>query len=84
VSTYNGFEHDLARICEIAHQHGALVYADITTPVAAGQFALDHAGIGPDSRTSKAYPAGHSVFEDEQQLARLADDMRTWVTTLGK
>lgn len=59
-------------------------YYDITTPVAAGQFALDHAGIGPDSRTSKAYPAGHSVFEDEQQLARLADDMRTWVTTLEK
>ncbi len=59
-------------------------YYDITTPVAAGQFALDHAGIGPDKRTSKAYAAGHSVFEDEQQLARLADDMRAWVTTLGE
>ena len=59
-------------------------YYDITTPIAAGLFALDHAGIGPDRRTSKAYAAGHSVFEDEGELARLATDMRTWAKTLGK
>ncbi|KHK90457.1 peptidase S10 [Novosphingobium malaysiense] len=59
-------------------------YYDITTPVAAGQFALDHAGIGPDRRTSKAYAAGHSVFEDEAELARLAADMRSWARTLGR
>ena len=56
---------------------------DITTPVAAGQFALDHAGIGPDRRTSKTYAAGHSVFEDEGELARFAADMRVWARTLG-
>lgn len=57
-------------------------YYDITTPVAAGQFALDHAGIGPDRRTSKTYAAGHSVFEDESQLARFAADMREWAGQL--
>ncbi len=57
-------------------------YYDITTPVAAGQFALDHAGIGPDRRTSKTYAAGHSVFEDEGELARFAADMREWAGKL--
>nr|WP_086489808.1 peptidase S10 [Novosphingobium panipatense] len=59
-------------------------YYDITTPVAAGQFALDHAGIGPDRRTSKTYAAGHSVFEDEGELARFAADMRDWAGKLGQ
>ncbi|GFM29355.1 peptidase S10 [Novosphingobium sp. PY1] len=59
-------------------------YYDITTPIAAGLFALDHAGIGPGRRTSKAYAAGHSVFEDESELARLAADMRIWAQTLGR
>lgn len=59
-------------------------YYDITTPVAAGQFALDHAGIGPDRRTSKTYAAGHSVFEDEGELMRFAADMRAWAGTLGR
>ncbi|KPH63318.1 peptidase S10 [Novosphingobium sp. ST904] len=57
-------------------------YYDITTPVAAGQFALDHAGIGPEHRTSKTYAAGHSVFEDEGELTRFATDMRAWAKTL--
>lgn len=57
---------------------------DITTPVAAGQFALDHAGIGPDRRTSRAYAAGHSVFEDEGELARFSADMRTWAGSLSQ
>ncbi|WP_334184637.1 S10 family serine carboxypeptidase-like protein [Novosphingobium sp.] len=59
-------------------------YYDITTPVTAGQFALDHAGIGPDRRVSKIYAAGHSVFEDESELSRFAVDMREWVRTIGR
>ena len=39
VSTYNGFAHDLARVCEIAHAAGAMVYADIIH--AAGCIPLD-------------------------------------------
>ena len=29
VSTFNGFQHDLKAVCDIAHANGALVYADI-------------------------------------------------------
>lgn len=59
-------------------------YYDITTPLAAGQFALDHAGIGPDQRTSKSYAAGHSIFEDEAELARFAADLRQWAGSLAR
>lgn len=59
-------------------------YYDITTPLAAGQFALDHAGIGPDRRTSKSYAAGHSIFEDEAEMARFAGDLRQWAGSLAR
>jgi len=29
VSMYNGFQHDLKAVCDLAHAHGAYVYADI-------------------------------------------------------
>ena len=29
VSMYNGFQHDLTAMCDLAHAHGALVFADI-------------------------------------------------------
>jgi len=56
---------------------------DITTPAYAGIFALDQAGIGEGRRTSKLYPAGHSVFEDPEQLAAMATDMRLWARGLS-
>jgi selenocysteine lyase/cysteine desulfurase len=38
VTMYNGFQHDLKAVCDLAHAHGAYVYADIiqavgTTPI---------------------------------------------------
>ncbi len=39
VSTVNGFQHDLERVCEIAHAKGAYVYADIVQ--AAGAVPVD-------------------------------------------
>ncbi|CDO35434.1 Aminotransferase, class V [Novosphingobium sp. KN65.2] len=53
VSTYNGFEHDLARICEIAHAHGAMVYADIIH--AAGTVPIDVRASGVDFAASASY-----------------------------
>jgi selenocysteine lyase/cysteine desulfurase len=35
VTMYNGFQHDLKAVCELAHAHGALVYADIIQAVGA-------------------------------------------------
>ncbi|KHK90299.1 aminotransferase class V-fold PLP-dependent enzyme [Novosphingobium malaysiense] len=53
VSTYNGFEHDLARICEIAHARGALVYADIIH--AAGTVPIDVKASGVDFASCASY-----------------------------
>ena len=39
VSTYNGFQHDLKAVCDLAHAAGALVYADIIH--AAGAIPVD-------------------------------------------
>ncbi|MBZ6377591.1 aminotransferase [Pacificimonas flava] len=53
VSTYNGFEHDLAAICEIAHARGAHVYADIIH--AAGTVPIDVRASGVDFAATASY-----------------------------
>jgi selenocysteine lyase/cysteine desulfurase len=45
VSTFNGFEHDLKRVCEIAHNKGALVYADVIHSVGAVPFDVRATGV---------------------------------------
>jgi selenocysteine lyase/cysteine desulfurase len=45
VSTFNGFEHDLKRVCEIAHARGALVYADIIHSAGAVPFDVKATGV---------------------------------------
>ena len=46
VSWYNGFQHDLAAVCDLAHAHGAHVYADIIQ--AAGTMPIDVKASGVD------------------------------------
>jgi selenocysteine lyase/cysteine desulfurase len=46
VSWYNGFQHDLTRVCDLAHAHGAYVYADIVQ--AAGNTPIDVHASGVD------------------------------------
>jgi selenocysteine lyase/cysteine desulfurase len=53
VSTYNGFEHDLKRVCEIAHARGALVYADIIH--AAGTIPIDVRASNVDFAATASY-----------------------------
>lgn len=53
VSTINGFEHDLKSVCEIAHAHGALVYADIIH--AAGCIPTDVRESGVDFAACSGY-----------------------------
>jgi selenocysteine lyase/cysteine desulfurase len=53
VSTINGFEHDLKRICDLAHAHGAYVYADIVH--AAGAVPLDLHASGVDFAATSSY-----------------------------
>lgn len=53
VSTYNGFEQDLSKVCEIAHAKGAMVYADIVH--AAGCIPVDLAATGVDFAATASY-----------------------------
>ncbi|HEY2804404.1 MAG TPA: aminotransferase class V-fold PLP-dependent enzyme [Gemmatimonadales bacterium] len=46
VSWYNGFEHDLRAVCDLAHAHGAYVYTDIVQ--AAGNTPIDVRASGVD------------------------------------
>jgi len=46
VSAYNGFQHDLKQLCEIAHSKNAMVYADIIQ--AAGTVPIDVKESGVD------------------------------------
>lgn len=53
VSTYNGFQHDLKAVCDLAHRVGALVYADIIH--AAGAVPVDLHGGGVDFAACATY-----------------------------
>jgi selenocysteine lyase/cysteine desulfurase len=53
VSTINGFEHDLKAVCDIAHAHGAMVYADIVH--AAGCVPVDVQASGVDFAACASY-----------------------------
>jgi selenocysteine lyase/cysteine desulfurase len=53
VSTTNGFQHDLKKVCDIAHAHGAYVYVDSVH--AAGSVPLDLRAAGVDFAASSSY-----------------------------
>lgn len=53
VSTINGFQHDLKAVCDMAHEAGALVYADIIHAV--GCVPVDLHGSGVDFASGASY-----------------------------
>jgi selenocysteine lyase/cysteine desulfurase len=53
VSMTNGFEHDLKAVCDLAHAHGAYVYADIVQ--AAGAIPIDVKASGVDFCACASY-----------------------------
>jgi selenocysteine lyase/cysteine desulfurase len=53
VSMYNGFQHDLKAVCDLAHAHGAYVYADIIQGV--GAVPLDVRETGVDFAATATY-----------------------------
>ncbi len=53
VSNVNGFQHDLKKVSEIAHAHGALVYADIIQ--AAGAVPIDVRASNVDFAACASY-----------------------------
>jgi len=44
-SMYNGFQHDLKAVCDLAHAHGAYVYADIIHSAGAEPFDVKASGV---------------------------------------
>lgn len=42
---YNGFQHDLKAVCDLAHANGALVYADIVHTAGAEPFDVKASGV---------------------------------------
>src|SRR4029453_15585674 len=44
-SMYNGFQHDLKKVCDLAHAHGAYVYADIIHSAGAEPFDVKATGV---------------------------------------
>lgn len=53
VSMFNGFQHDLKGVCELAHSRGAVVYADIIQ--AAGAVPVDVTQSGVDFCACASY-----------------------------
>jgi len=53
VSFINGFEHDVKSLCDVAHAHGALVYADAVQ--AAGAIPINVRESGVDAMASASY-----------------------------
>jgi len=53
VSMYNGFQHDLKAVCDLAHAHGALVYVDLIQGV--GAVPLDVKACGVDFAATASY-----------------------------
>jgi len=53
VSTVNGFQHDLRKVCDLAHAHGAYVYADIMH--AAGAVPVNLRASGVDFAATSSY-----------------------------
>jgi selenocysteine lyase/cysteine desulfurase len=53
VSTTNGFQHDLKRVSDIAHAHGAYVYVDAVH--AAGSTPIDLRAAGVDFASASSY-----------------------------
>lgn len=45
ISFINGFEHDLKKVCELAHAHGAYVYADAVQAVGCMPVNVEESGV---------------------------------------
>jgi selenocysteine lyase/cysteine desulfurase len=53
VSHQNGYRHEMAPLAELAHRHGAWLYADAVQAV--GMFPIDVKAVGVDVMTSGTY-----------------------------
>ena len=57
---------------------------DLATALYATQYLLNHADIPKERATVLAFPTGHSIFENEDELAKLAAAVRNFVQSASK
>jgi selenocysteine lyase/cysteine desulfurase len=72
---YNGFQHDLKAVCDLAHAHGALVYADIIHSAGAEPFDVRATGLDFGACSSFKWLMGDFglgfLYAKEELLERL-------------
>ncbi len=72
---YNGFQHDLKAVSELAHAHGALVYADIVHTAGAEPFDVKASGVDFAACSSFKWLMGDFglgfLYVNEEVLPRL-------------
>lgn len=56
-------------------------YYDLATPLYAGRYVLEHIGVPVEKITYANFPTGHSIFEDERELRKLVEIIRTFIIT---
>jgi carboxypeptidase C (cathepsin A) len=52
---------------------------DLATPLYAARYILEHSNIPKDRTTFLSFPTGHSIFESEEQLSKLATEVRKFL-----
>lgn len=54
-------------------------YFDLATPLYAGKYTLEHAGVPTDRVTYADFATGHSIFEREEGLMELTQKLRAFI-----
>lgn len=72
---YNGFQHDLKAVCDLAHANGAMVYADIVQTAGAEPFDVKASGVDFAACSSFKWLMGDFglgfLYASEDALARI-------------
>lgn len=58
-------------------------YYDITTPLFAGKYILEHSGAPIDRLTIAAFPTGHMVYEGDENLGRFVKSIKEFTGKAG-
>ena len=73
---YNGFQHDLKAVCDLAHSVGAYVYADIIHSAGAGPFDVKASGVDFAACSSFKWLMGDFglgfIYAKEELLPKIA------------
>jgi len=54
---------------------------DLATPIYAAQYLLNHSSVPKERTTFLYYPTGHSIFENEEELQKLASAVRNFISS---